>query len=146
MSTIYDWSLTASENGGTDDLINWSEGQLPSTVNNSARGMMQRVREYLWDTGGALEGKVTVDNEQQTSAIRLQSKSVFLDYKSGISVCFKAKGKNVGATTIALNNLVGKPVYKATESGLSVLSGGEIQDGCLYRVVYDEETTLYIKN
>ncbi|WP_139413126.1 phage tail protein [Bartonella mastomydis] len=139
MSTIYDWSLTASENGGADSLINWSEGQHPTTVNNSARFMMQRVSEYLSDTGGVIEGIVTVDNKQKTSAIRLQSPSDFLKYQNGISVCFKAKGKNVGATTIALNNLAGKPVYKATESGLLALSGDEIQEGCLYTVMYDEE-------
>ncbi|WP_375645333.1 phage tail protein [Bartonella sp. CL5QHWL] len=141
MSTIYDWSLTASENGGADALINWSEGQHPNTVNNSARFMMQRVSEYLSDTGGVLEGIVTVDNNQKTSVIRLLSQSAFLEYKNGISVCFKAKGKNVGATTIALNNLAGKPVYKATETGLLALSGGEIQDGCLYTLVYDEDIT-----
>ncbi|WP_273719393.1 MULTISPECIES: phage tail protein [Bartonella] len=141
MSTIYDWSLTASENGGADNLINWSEGQHPNTVNNSARVMMQRVHEYLYDTGGVIEGLVTVDDTQKTSTISLQSPSDFLEYKNGISICFKAKGKNVGATTIALNNLAGKPVYKATDTGLLALSGGEIQDGCLYELVYDEEVT-----
>ncbi|SSZ40952.1 Uncharacterised protein [Bartonella grahamii] len=80
-----------------------------------------------------LEGIVTVDNNQKTSVIRLLSQSAFLEYKNGISVCFKAKGKNVGATTIALNNLAGKPVYKATETGLLALSGGEIQWLSLYR-------------
>ncbi|WP_019219026.1 phage tail protein [Bartonella florencae] len=139
MSTIYDWSLKASENGGADSLINWSEGQHPNTVNNSARVMMQRVSEYLSDTGGVSEGIVTVDNNQKTSAIRLLSQSQFLEYQNGLSVCFQAKGKNVGATSIALNNLAGKSVYKATETGLVALSGGEIQDGCLYRLVYDEE-------
>ncbi|WP_375609831.1 phage tail protein, partial [Bartonella sp. AC53GZZY] len=141
MSTIYDWSLTASENGGADNLINWSEGQHPNTVNNSARFMMQRVREYLLDTGGVIEAVVTVDDKQKTSAISLQSPSQFLAYKNGISLCFKAKGKNVGATTIALNNLIGKPVYKATDTGLLALTGGEIQDGCLYTVIYDEDIT-----
>ncbi|WP_375608911.1 MULTISPECIES: phage tail protein, partial [unclassified Bartonella] len=141
MSTIYDWSLTASENGGADNLINWSEGQHPNTVNNSARFMMQRVREYLSDTGGVIEAVVTVDDKQKTSAISLQSPSQFLAYKNGISLCFKAKGKNVGATTIALNNLIGKPVYKATDTGLLALTGGEIQDGCLYTVIYDEDIT-----
>ncbi|WP_375646028.1 phage tail protein [Bartonella sp. CM87QHHN] len=136
MSTIYDWSLTASENGGADALINWSEGQHPNTVNNSARFMMQRVSEYLSDTGGVLEGIVTVDNNQKTSVIRLLSQSAFLEYKNGISVYFKAKGKNVGETAIALNDLAAKPVYKATELGLRVLSGGELQRGCIYSLVY----------
>ncbi|GAA5111884.1 phage tail protein [Bartonella jaculi] len=140
MSTIYDWSLRASDNTRADDLIDWSEGQRPSTINNSARVMMQRVREYLSDTGGALEGIVTVNHSQQTTAITLQTKSQFLDYKNGIIVRFKAKGKNVGATTVSLNGLSTKPVYKASETGVPILlEGEEIQSGCIYTLVYDEE-------
>ncbi|MET3560725.1 hypothetical protein ABID39_001434 [Bartonella japonica] len=140
MSTIYDWSLKAADNTRADDLIDWSEGQRPSTINNSARGMMQRVREYLSDTGGALEGVVTVDHNQQTTAIRLQSKSQFLEYKNDIVLRFKARGKNVGATTVLLNGLAGKPVYKASDTGVAtLLEGGEIQTGCIYTLVYDEE-------
>ncbi|MBB4077067.1 hypothetical protein GGR08_001384 [Bartonella fuyuanensis] len=140
MSTIYDWSLNASDNTRSDSLIDWSEGQHPSSVNNSARVMMQRVREYLSDTSGVLEGNVTVNNDQ-TTLIRLESASQFLAYKNGISFCFKATGKNVGATMIALNNLAAQPVYKATETGLSALSGGEIQQGCVYTIIYDEDIT-----
>lgn len=137
MSTIYDWSLRAADNTRADDLINWSEGQLPSTVNNSARGMMQRVREYLSDTGGTLEGIVTNDYAEQTTLIRLESQTAFLEYKNGIVLCFMATGKNIGATTLSLNALEGKPVYKATEFGIGALSGGEIQQGCIYTLVYD---------
>ncbi|WP_375666703.1 phage tail protein [Bartonella sp. TT121SHDZB] len=140
MSTIYDWSLRASDNTRSDDLIDWSEGQRPSTINNSARGMMQRVREYLSDTGGALEGIVTVDHGDQTTVIRLQSKSAFLEYKNDIVLRFKARGKNVGATKVILNSLSSKPVYKASQTGVATfLEGGEIQIGCIYTLVYDEE-------
>ncbi|WP_208438724.1 phage tail protein [Bartonella grahamii] len=139
MSTIYDWSLRASENGYCDDLIDWSEGQRPSSVNNSARVMMQRVSEYLSDTSGLIESTFLVNAEEQTTLISLQSSSHFFKYQNGISLCFKAKGKNVGATTIALNALGGKPVYKATELGMSALLGGEIQKGCIYRLVYKDE-------
>ncbi|WP_083868420.1 phage tail protein [Bartonella queenslandensis] len=140
MSTIYDWSLRAADNTRADDLIDWSEGQRPSTINNSARGMMQRFREYLSDTGGSLEGIVTVDNDQQTTVIRLQSKSPFLEYKNDIVLRFKARGKNVGATKVILNSLSSKPVYKASTTGVATfLEGGEIQTGCIYTLVYDEE-------
>ncbi|WP_375704535.1 phage tail protein [Bartonella sp. AD328YNZD] len=136
MSTIYDWSLNASLNAYCDDLIDWSKGQRPSSLNNSARVMMQRVREYLSDTSGVIESTFTVDTEHQTTLIRLQSQSQFLEYKNGISICFKAKSKNVGETAIALNDLAAKPVYKATELGIRVLSGGELQRGCIYSLVY----------
>ncbi|WP_273789985.1 phage tail protein [Bartonella sp. ML70XJBT] len=139
MSTIYDWSLNASENAYCDDLIDWSKGQRPSSLNNSARFMMQRIKEYLSDTSGIIENTFTVDGEQQTTLIRLQSRCEFLEYKNGLSVCFKAKGKNVGATTIALNALEDKPVYKATELSMRALTGGEFQKGCIYSLVYRDE-------
>ncbi|SSZ40946.1 Uncharacterised protein [Bartonella grahamii] len=129
MSTIYDWSLRAADNTRVDDLIDWSEGQQPSSVNTSARVMMQRISEYLSDTGGALEGVVTNDHVQQTSVIRLASTSQFLEYKNGIVLRFMAMGKNVGATTIVLNTLDGKPVYKATELGVGPLSGAKSNKG-----------------
>ncbi|WP_273789986.1 phage tail protein, partial [Bartonella sp. ML70XJBT] len=44
---------------------------------------------------------------------------------------------NIGATTIALNALEDKPVYKATALGVGVLLGGEIQQGCIYTLVYN---------
>ncbi|EJF88055.1 hypothetical protein ME1_00819 [Bartonella vinsonii subsp. arupensis OK-94-513] len=140
MSTIYDWSLRASENTHADNLVNWSEGQLPSTINNSARVMMQRVREYLSDTGGALESTFTIDEQQKRTTIRLQTKSQFKEYKTGIFVQFQAIGTNVGLTTVALNGLEGKPVYKATDSGARTLSGGEIQNGCIYSLVYSDDS------
>ncbi|QEE12267.1 tail fiber protein [Bartonella krasnovii] len=136
MSTIYDWSLRAADNTRADDLIDWSEGQHPSRVNTSARFMMQRVKEYLLDTGGTLEGIVTNDYAEQTTLIRLESQTAFLEYKNGIVLCFMATGKNIGATTLSLNALEGKPVYKATEFGIGALSGGEIQQGCIYTLVY----------
>ncbi|WP_375617395.1 MULTISPECIES: phage tail protein, partial [unclassified Bartonella] len=137
MSTIYDWSLRAADNTRCDALIDWSEGQRPSSVNNSARVMMQRVREYLSDTSGVIESTFTVDTEQQTTLIRLESQTAFLAYRNGIALCFKAKGKNVGVTTIALNALAAQPVYKATELGIRALSGGEFQKGCIYSLIYN---------
>lgn len=139
MSTIYDWSLRAADNTRCDALIDWSEGQHPSSVNKSARVMMQRVKEYLSDTGGALEGIVSNDHVQQTSTIRLQSQSQFLEYKNGIVLRFMATGRNVGASTMFLNALDGKPVYKATELGVGPLLGGELQEGCVYTVVSCED-------
>ncbi|WP_142417024.1 phage tail protein [Bartonella massiliensis] len=137
MSTIYDWSLRAADNTRSDDLIDWSEGQNPNSVNTSARVMMQRIKEYLLDTGGTLEGIVRNDDVQQTSTIRLQSQSQFLEYKNGIVLRFVATNKNIGDTTVFLNTLEGKPIYKATEFGVSALSGGEIQQGCVYTLVYN---------
>lgn len=75
MSSIYDWSIIASENAYVDESINWAEGQPPSSVNDSARAMMQRIKEYLLDNGGGIETQFTVDVENERTSLRLATKS-----------------------------------------------------------------------
>lgn len=55
MPDIRAWSTTAADNDDADSNINWLEGQLPSTVNNSARAMMAATR-------GTFEGPDSKDN------------------------------------------------------------------------------------
>lgn len=48
------WSKTTSANSTADNSINWSEGQSPSTVNDSARAMMAATASYRDDVSGSL--------------------------------------------------------------------------------------------
>ncbi|PIT68439.1 phage tail protein [Bartonella tribocorum] len=136
MSSIYDWSIIASENAYVDENINWAEGQPPSSVNDSARVMMQRIKEYLLDNGGGIETQFTVDRENKRTSLRLATKSFFETYMDGIVVRFKAQGVNSGITNVSLNQLPPKPTYMATPEGIVPLKGGEIQKGGLYEIVY----------
>ncbi|GAA5108541.1 phage tail protein [Bartonella jaculi] len=136
MSSIYDWSLMASENAYADEIINWAEGQPPSTVNDSARAMMQRIKEYLLDNGGVVETQFTTREYDNTTSIRLTTKSSVASYTDGIVVRFKAQGVNKGKTTVALNQLTAQPVYKITAEGIKLLKGEEVQTGGLYELVY----------
>jgi len=43
---ISQWSTTAGTNATAADNINWSEGQAPSTVNNSSRQEMADVADW----------------------------------------------------------------------------------------------------
>ncbi|EJF91330.1 tail fiber protein [Bartonella melophagi] len=136
MSSIYDWSLVAHENARADDIINWAEGQPPSSVNDSARAMMQRIREYLTDNGGTIEAKFTTEKDGNETSIRLVTKSPIAAYTNDIIVRFKAQGVNTKTTSVVLNKLSAQPVYKVTPNGLVLLSGGEIQKNGLYELVY----------
>jgi hypothetical protein len=51
--SVYEWSTTAASNATADAAINWSEGQAPSTVNNSARAEMAAVAALVEAIGGA---------------------------------------------------------------------------------------------
>lgn len=50
----WQWSRTAAANATADASINWSEGQSPSSVNDSARALMARAAEFRDDTSGLL--------------------------------------------------------------------------------------------
>lgn len=52
-NSITSWDITTPlNNGNADPAINWQELQLPSTVNGSARVMMQRLGQSYHDDGG----------------------------------------------------------------------------------------------
>ncbi|WP_406604456.1 tail fiber protein [Bartonella gliris] len=138
MSDIYDWSLAADKNANSDSIINWAEGQPPSSVNDSARAMMQRIREYLADNGGSLDSKFIVNGKEQTTSITLTTVSPIVKYKNDIIIRFKARGMNIGTTTININNIGEKLLYKATNMGIVPLEGSELQRGGIYEIVYND--------
>ncbi|QAZ46756.1 hypothetical protein [Mesorhizobium sp. Pch-S] len=131
MSSIYDWSLTASDNDDADSIINWLENQLPNTVNNSARAMMQRMAELLKDMGGAITATGTAN------AIVLTAASPFTILTDGLLVSFKAALSNTSATTtIAVNGLASKPIRKQGLGGDIAISPNDIRQNGIYRLVY----------
>ncbi|MCZ2328880.1 phage tail protein [Bartonella sp. F02] len=136
MSSIYDWSLTAPENARSDDIINWAEGQPPSSVNDSARAMMQRLREYISDRGGAIETKFIVNSDENKTSIALTTKSPIAKYTNDIVIRFRAQNENVGTTSVTLNNLAAQSVYKLTQKGIELLTGGEFKKGGIYELIY----------
>ncbi|MCL6229251.1 phage tail protein [Bartonella bilalgolemii] len=144
MSSIYDWSLIAAENARADEIINWAEGQPPSSVNDSARAMMQRVKEYLSDIGGTVEVKFTITAEEKEASekktsIHLTTKAPYAAYQNGIVLRFKAQETNVGPTSVVLNQLPSQSIYKGTQEGLQPLTGGEMQKEGLYELIYYSE-------
>ena len=134
MSSIWDWSTTASSNATADSAINWAEGQTPGSVNDSSRGMMKRIKELLNDLGGVATAGGTAN------AVTVTSSSPFTAYASGLRVTFKAVSDNTAATTLSVNSIGAKSIRKFTLAGEVALSGGEIQDDGIYELIYD--TTL----
>jgi microcystin-dependent protein len=51
---VYTWNKTATSNASADTTVNWSEGQAPSSINDSARAMMASVAKYRDDISGAI--------------------------------------------------------------------------------------------
>lgn len=131
MSSIYSWSLQSASNANSDDNINWQEGQPPSTVNNSARSMMQRIRELLSDLGAVTAATGTAN------VIAFLSKSPFNTYIDGIRVSLRASNSNTGAATLNVNSVGAKPIFMVSaNTGVSPLSSGNITANGIYELIY----------
>lgn len=132
MSSVYDWSLIAADNANSDASINWAEGQPPSTVNNSARAMMQRVKELLNDLGGV----ATVSGTP--NALTLVVSSGFTAYQDGIRLTFRVPSDNTASATLNVNGIGSKLIWRVGPAGVTNLSGGELQAGGIFEALYSE--------
>lgn len=131
MSSIYSWSLQSASNANSDDNINWQEGQPPSTVNNSARSMMQRVRELLSDLGAVTASTGTAN------VIAFTAKSPLNAYVDGIRVSFRASNTNTGTATLNVNSVGAKPIFVVSaHTGVSQLASGNITANGIYEAIY----------
>lgn len=130
MSSIFDWSLQAANNANADDNINWAEGQPPSTVNNSARSMMQRIKEYVTDIGGVAKAEGT------PNLLTVTVKSPFTKYIDGIRIAIRATNTNTGPASLNVNAIGAKPIYCVGHAGVVPVGAGQIQAGGIYDLVY----------
>jgi hypothetical protein len=128
--SIYDWSLTASNNDTADGDVNWVEGQLPSTVNNSARQMMVRVAEFIDDLGAVTSTAGT------SSAFTLTTKSAFTVLADGLIVSFKANASGSAGATLNVNGIGAKSLRRITSVGDAPILSTDIVSGWKYTAVY----------
>lgn len=117
MTGIFEWSDVAATNASADSEINWAEGQPRNTVNNSARAMMRRVRQYLDDTQGALVTAGTVNH------YTLATKSQPAALRAGLGFLVRIHATNTGPAFLQVDALV--------EKGWKNESGTDFQSGDL---------------
>ncbi|MET0718186.1 MAG: hypothetical protein ABWY34_07270, partial [Pseudoxanthomonas sp.] len=129
--SIYKWSLTAASNDQSDSIINWRENQLPDTVNDSARAMMQRVAEWREDMTGGL---VTTGTQP---AYSVASRAQFDTLDNGRFITVRVHATNAaGAATLNVNGLGAKSIRKFGLTGDLPLVAGDLQLGGLYTFLY----------
>jgi hypothetical protein len=129
--SIYKWSLTAASNDAADSIINWRENQLPDTVNDSARAMMQRVAEFREDVTGNL---ITAGTQP---AYTLTTKAAFDTLTDGRRVTTRIHATNAaGAATLNVNALGAKAIRKFGTGGDLAIGAGDLQLGGLYSFYY----------
>lgn len=71
------------------------------------------------------------------NAITLTNSPVVASYASPLRLTFKATGTNSGATTVNVDGIGTKNIYKLSGTSLVALSGNEIVSGAIYDITYD---------
>lgn len=136
MPSIYDWKLNPDENQTVDTLAWWKEGQPPSTVNNSARGMMTRVAELLGDSLGTI--KASLDTEGAYS-VTINSKIEAYDPRLKFEVFFPVVG--LKTPMFKVNELTALPMVKRQIS--TALSEGKTGAGFVYTLKVLDVSDMY---
>lgn len=124
---IVSWSQTAASNASADSNINWSEGQAPSSVNDSARAMMASAAKWRDDICG-----INVTGGSGT-AYTVSSNQIIASNLNGMTIQFTPGTTNTGAVTLSVDSQTAKPIRFAT--GVD-LPAGALISGSLYQVTY----------
>ncbi|MDB5597771.1 MAG: Chaperone of endosialidase [Hyphomicrobiales bacterium] len=132
--SIYSWQLAASNNATADAGINWSEGQAPSTINDSARAMMAALKAGFNDVAGvsALGGSGDI------FALTLSQTMPSL---TNAVVGFFATRTNTGAVTLNVDGLGAKPLRLVSGAALTA---GQIVSGSFIQCAYNPATLEWL--
>lgn len=131
--SVYLWSTTALTNGSADPAVNFAEGQLPGTLNNSNRGVMAAIARFVKDTDGSLT------TAGSANAYTLTINGRITPLATGHRLCFKASFSNTGAATLAVTNAdaVALGTKAIRGPGDVALVSGQMISGGIYDVRYD---------
>src|SRR5690242_7615980 len=107
---FFNWSRTAASNATADSTVNWSEGQAPSSINDSARAMMASTAAFRDDIAGAIVTGGT------STAYTVTSYQVFdtLAHLDGKMIAFTPHATSTNAVgvdvTLNVDSLGAKPI------------------------------------
>jgi hypothetical protein len=131
--SVYLWSTTALTNASVDPAINFAEGQLPGTLNNSNRAEMAALARYVKDTDGSL----TTAGSANAYTLTINGRQTPL--ATGHFLTFKASFTNTAAATLAVTNAdaVALGTKAIRGPGDVALAAGQMISGGVYQCRYD---------
>jgi len=125
------WSTTAASNGTADTNVNFAEGQLMPTLNNSSRALMAAVRGWA----NQIQGGCTSGGSSNAYTITSDSVAAISSaYAAGMMFMLKANHTNSGAATLNVDG-VGAVAIKTSDGG-DVVAGDIVANG-LYLLAYN---------
>jgi microcystin-dependent protein len=139
MVGLYRWSKTAASNASADPSVNWSEGQAPSSINDSGRAMMASAANYRDDISGVI---VTTGT---SAAYQVASNQVFdtLANFNGQMIAFTPHVTNAaGPVTLTIDGFAN--LNLRTSPGKELLAGTLIA-GTPYTCTWNNtDNSLYL--
>lgn len=125
---VVTWSQTAASNDVADTGVNWQEGQAPSSINDSARGMMQSVAKWRDDIAG-----VVIVGGGSGTAYTVVTSQIFAANSAGNTIQFTPGVTNTGAVTLAVDGLTALPLrfLSGTDLPAGVLISGSLYQATL---------------
>lgn len=123
---------TITKQGGVAVLAGDIPGNLAEVI------LRYNLSSTRWELLNPANGKDQLPTAGGTAnALTLTLSPAASAYYAGMRVFFIASAANTGATTININSLGAKNIFKAGASGPTALQGGEIQTSQAVEVVYD---------
>jgi hypothetical protein len=130
------WSTTANSNNTADPAVNWSEGQAPSTVNDSARALMASVANWRNDLYGITTGGTSTAFTVATGSTFATAAAM-----SGVIFTIVPHTSSGAAPTLAVDGLTARAINSST--GVAVPTGA-LLSGSPYLVKYVHASTEFI--
>lgn len=134
---VQSWSKTAATNSSADSAVNWAEGQAPSSVNDSARGMMASVAKWRDDQNGTL----TTSGSSTAYTVSSNQSFASLAAMDGARLTIKFDQVSGAAPTISVDGLAAKPLQ--TVAGTAVPSGYFLANS-IWDLTYDNSNSAWV--
>lgn len=124
---IVDYSVTAGSNNAASPN-GMSEGAAPSTLNDSWREGIARLKRWYVDTN------CTTSSAGSANAYTLAAAATVTAYAQGQVYCFKSNFANTGAATLNVDSVGAKAIKKLQDQDLV---SGDIESGQIVMVAYN---------
>jgi hypothetical protein len=134
-AAIWSWSTTASTNATADPSINWSEGQAPSSINDSARAMMAVLAAWRNDISATNTTTGTA-----TAYALATSEGVNPTPSNGQMISFIAHANSGAAPTLQVD---GGNTYPLWLTGATI-PAGTLVAGSPYRVAFSAANSAWL--
>lgn len=130
------WSKTASSNASADPAVNFAEGQAPSTVNDSGRGLMASVAKWRDDLYGLTTGGTSTAFTVTTNATYASAADM-----SGAVFTIIPHTTSGASPTLAVDGLTARAINISTGAAVPT---GYLVSGTPYLIKYVHASTEFI--